>query len=108
MADGALIFNPITIFLAALGIGTLLYLWGRTLAPRPKPYGHKQEMYTGGEAPKPQEIRPSYEFFHVALFFTVLHVAALVIATAPGGPSSGLALLYVGILGLTLWLLRGR
>lgn len=102
MVDTALLFNPITIFLSALAISFLLYLWGRALAPPPQPYGHKLEMYTGGEAPKRQEVRPSYRFFHIALFFTVLHVAAVVLITSPSGSGAWLALIYLGALSIAL------
>jgi len=102
MVDASLIFNPITIFLASLFVVYLLYLWGRSLAPPPTPYGHKQEMYTGGEAAKEQEVRPGYQFFHIALFFTVLHVAALVLVTAHTGASALLIAIYLGVVSLAI------
>lgn len=108
MVDTVLLFNPITLFLAALFVGLLLYAWGGVLAPKPRPYGHKQEMYTGGEAPKVQEVRPSYRFYEIALFFTLLHVAALVLVTAPGGATAWVAFLYLGILVLAVLALIWR
>lgn len=98
MVDISLILNPITLFLAATLVAILLYLWGRALAPAPNPTGHKLEMYTGGEAPKEQEMQPSYRFFHIALFFTLLHVAVIVLVTAPGGTPALLAMTYLGVL----------
>lgn len=96
------LINPLTLFLAALGLGLLLYLWGTAMAPPSHPEGHKLEMYTGGEAPTPQEVRPSYRFYHIALFFTVLHVAVLVLVTAPSGISAWLALAYLGTISLAI------
>jgi len=97
-----LLLTPFVVFAVALAIAGILYLWGRALAPPAAPGGHKQEMYTGGEAPRGGDVRPSYAFFHTALFFTVLHVAALFVVTAVGGPSVLLALLYLGILAVAL------
>ncbi|HKZ63351.1 MAG TPA: NADH-quinone oxidoreductase subunit A [Thermoplasmata archaeon] len=99
---------PFIVFAAALAVAGILYLWGRSLAPPASPGGHKQEMYTGGEAPRETDARPSYEFYHAALFFTVLHVAALFLVTAAGGPAAALALLYLGVLAVALAALVGR
>ena len=46
---------------------------------------------------------PGYQFFYVALFFTVVHVAALVLATAPAdaplwGPLGYLAIMAVAVM----------
>ena len=66
----------------------LYYLWARTIAPRPADIGDKRMPYVGGEAWEAQAYQPSYQFFYVAIFFTLAHVAALVISTAP--PSASL------------------
>ncbi len=97
-----ILLAPFVVFASALAVAGLLYLWGRALAPPRAPGGHKQEMYTGGEAPRGGNVTPSYAFFHAALFFTVLHVAALFLVTAVGGPSVLLALLYLGVLAVAL------
>ena len=107
MADLSVVFNPFVIFGVALLVGALLYAWGRALAPPPTFGRYKREMYTGGEAPKKQTVRPGYEFFHIALFFTVFHVAALVLVTAPGGVAAWLALIYLGLLGIAVVALLG-
>jgi hypothetical protein len=59
-------------------------------------------MYVGGEAPPAGQNLPSYHLYHVAVFFTLLHVAVLVLATAPSGPGAWAALLYLGILSLAV------
>jgi len=102
MVDELLIFNPITVFLVALAAASLLWLWGRALAPPPTPSGHKLEMYTGGEAPVVQEMRPGYQFYHIALFFTVLHVAALVLLTVHTGASGLLIAIYLGVVAVAI------
>ena len=89
MAATDLLFSPFVIYAIAMGIGVLIYLWARTIAPRPADSGDKRMPYVGGEAWEAQSYQPSYQFFYVAIFFTLAHVAALVIATtAP--PSASL------------------
>jgi NADH:ubiquinone oxidoreductase subunit 3 (subunit A) len=102
VVDVALIFNPITLFFASLLVVVILYLWGRSMAPPPTPYGYKQDMYTGGEPVKVQEVRPGYQFFHIALFFTVLHVAALVLVTVHTGTPVLLIAIYLGVVVLAV------
>ena len=57
--------------------------------------------YIGGEVATAQVWQPGYQFFYVALFFTVVHVAALVLATSPpdatplGAPSGYLIIMAV-------------
>lgn len=102
MADLSFLATPVTLFLVGLGIAFLLYLWGGVLAPRSQLTGHKGEMYTGGEAPKEQQVQPSYGFYHIALFFTLLHVAVLVMVTAPSGPGAWIALLYLSIISIAV------
>ena len=77
--------SPFVIFAAALGAALLLLAWGKARAPSPAPTPDKVMPYIGGEAAAPSTARPGYGFFVVALFFTLLHVAALVAATAPPG-----------------------
>ena len=108
MVDWVLAFTPVTVFLVALAVAAILYRWGRAMAPPPTPAPHKFEMYTGGEAPKAQEVRPSYGFFHVALFYTVLHVAALILVTAPSGASGFLVAIYFGVIALAVAALSWR
>jgi hypothetical protein len=50
----------------------------------------------------PGENKPqSYGLFHVAFFFTVLHVGALLIATAPRGLGALLGIVLIGSMGIT-------
>lgn len=102
-----LIIAPVTVFLVALGLAALLYLWGGTLAPPPKPVGAKGEMYTGGERPPRQVVRPSYQLYHIALFFTLLHIGVLVLATATG-PAMWIALAYLGTIATAVAALTWR
>ncbi len=86
--------------------GSLLYLWSARNAPRFSPTGLKAQAYTGGERIPGQAYRPGYAFFHVALFFTLLHVAAVFVATAPGGILPWAAVAYLGVVALAVSVLR--
>ncbi len=62
--------------------------------------------YVGGEAVEAQAYLPGYQFFYVALFFTVVHVAALVIALAPADAPLCATLGYLGIVAIAVTVLR--
>jgi NADH:ubiquinone oxidoreductase subunit 3 (subunit A) len=103
MASWDLLTAPVIIMACALGIGYLIYAWSRTIAPAFTPSVNKIMPYVGGEAAEAQVFLPGYQFFYVALFFTVVHVAALVLATAPPdaplwGPLGYLAIMAVAVM----------
>jgi NADH:ubiquinone oxidoreductase subunit 3 (subunit A) len=103
MVSWDLLTSPVIIMAFALCIGCLIYAWSRTIAPAVTPSANKIMPYVGGEAAEAQVFLPGYQFFYVALFFTVVHVAALVLATAPPdaplwGPLGYLALLAVAVM----------
>jgi NADH-quinone oxidoreductase subunit A len=106
MAASDLLFSPFVLYLAAMGIGLLVYLWARSLAPRPPDVGDKRMPYVGGEAWESQSYQPSYGFFYVAIFFTLAHVAALVIATAPASASLYATVGYLVIIAVAVMVLR--
>lgn len=71
------------------------------LAPRPKavPGSGKNKPYGCGEEVSEQKVSPDYQgFFPFAIFFTLLHVAALMIATWSFNPVSAGAALAAGYL----------
>ena len=59
-----------------------------------------------GKQWKPRPVLPGYQFFYVALFFTVVHVAALFIAIAPPGAPLWATLGYLGIVAVAITALR--
>jgi hypothetical protein len=85
--------NPWNIFLTPLlGFAVFslavyaIYRLGDVLAPKLKGGGGKLDQYVCGENIPGQKWQMGYRlFFYAALFFTMMHVAALVIATIPGG-----------------------
>ncbi len=98
--------SPFVIFAAALGAALLLLAWGKARAPSPAPTPDKVMPYIGGEAAAPSTARPGYGFFVVALFFTLLHVAALVAATAPPGTDPRGPLAYLAVAAAAVLALR--
>lgn len=106
------ILSPPVAFLIYVLMVALLYGFGRLLAPAGRRSAAKSSLYAGGEVAATAKAAPGYRrFFIVALFFAVLHLGALVLATAglaagAIGPGFGVAILiYVGGLSLTLLIL---
>ena len=98
--------SPLLWFAAMVAGGWLLYLWASRVAPPFQATGRKAKAYTGGEDIPGQVYRPGYQFFHVALFFTIMHVAAIVVATAPQGLIPWVAGVYLGVIALSVAVLR--
>ena len=68
----------------------------------------KERAYACGQNVDVNRIQPDYaEFFPVAFFFTIMHVATLIIATAPAGEWQ-LAVLYIAVALLALRVLFRR
>ncbi len=98
--------SPFVIFGIALAIGYLAYFWSRTVAPASVASPNKIMPYVGGEPFRGQAYQPGYQFFYVALFFTLIHVAALVLATMPTGLLPWAALGYLGVVAVAVVMLR--
>ena len=108
------LLTPPVAFVMYIGLVAILYGFGRLLAPAGRKTARKSSLYAGGEVAETQKAAPGYRrFFIVALFFAVLHLGALVLATA--GLASGTIvissgfwialLIYLGGLALTLLIL---
>jgi NADH:ubiquinone oxidoreductase subunit 3 (subunit A) len=67
------------------------------LGPKSKAEGGKLTTYACGEDIPGKKVQPSYHLFHFAFFFTILHIAALVIATVPSGSVALLGIFYLVI-----------
>ena len=68
-------------------------------APTTAPGSGKNKPYGCGEEVSEQKVSPDYQgFFPFAIFFTLLHVAALMIATWSFNPISAGIVLVVGYL----------
>ena len=107
------VLTPPVALLAYIGLVALLYGFGRLLAPVARRRGAQSSLYAGGEVAATGKAAPGYRrFFIVALFFAVLHLGALVLATAglTGGLVVGSAmwtalLFYLGGLAVALVIL---
>ena len=74
-----------------------LYRLGGTLAAKGEEHPGKHQPYACGEDLLPPEAQLTYQaFFQLALMFSLLHLATLVISTLPqGGTSRRVALVYL-------------
>jgi len=106
MVSWDLLTTPVIILAFALGLGSLIYAWSRSIAPPFTRSVNKTMPYVGGEAAEAQVFQPGYQFFYVALFFTVVHVAALVLATAPPDAPLWGPLGYLAIMTIAIMILR--
>jgi NADH:ubiquinone oxidoreductase subunit 3 (subunit A) len=93
-----IMFTPLITFLITLVIISILYLFAGTLGPKYKKAKYKLQSYACGEDYPGGKLQESYNFFHVAFFFTILHVGVLLIATAPSGQPAILGFLLIGVM----------
>lgn len=97
-----LLFPPVAfgIFLLA-GLG--LYGLGRLMAGKVAEEPNKSEAYACGEEFPASRYQFGYARFYVAaLFFTVMHVAALTVATVPNGEDALKALAYLLVIAVSI------
>jgi hypothetical protein len=100
-----LLYPPIA-FLIFLLIGYLIYTLSRALGPKPSMEKGKLSTYACGEDIPGQKVQHAYHLFHFAFFFTILHVAALVIATVPSGSIAlvGIVYLFIALIAVVILL----
>ena len=98
--------SPFVIFGVAVLVGYLIYFWSRTVAPASTGGVNKQMPYVGGEPAEAQAYQPGYAFFYVALFFSLVHVAALVLATMPSNVLPWGAVGYLAVIFFAVMILR--
>ena len=89
-----LLYPPIA-FLIFLIVGYLIYRLSEALGPKPSMEEGKLSTYACGEDIPGGKAQYSYHLFHFAFFFTILHVAALVIATVPSGRAALMGIIYL-------------
>jgi len=97
--------SPPVAFAAYLFAVLLIMGFGRTLAGPSLTSIEKQSSYAGGEqAPWTTAVQGYSSGFLVALFFGVLHLGVLVVATATQPALAGLFVLGLFVALLVLWL----
>ena len=101
-----ILLSPPIVFVISLGIGLLLYWLGSRMAPKANMTAGKASSYACGEDAPMAKAQVSYRLFYsLAIFFTVMHVAALVVTTLPSGPIAALGIVYLAIIMLAVFAL---
>jgi NADH-quinone oxidoreductase subunit A len=104
-----MLLAPPLAFLFFLAVFYLIYFLAGRLAPKLSAVGGKLKSYHCGEDIPGSKPQFGYKlFFFIALFFTMMHVAALVVATLPSGPVAYLGLFYLGMIFLAVLALITR
>jgi NADH:ubiquinone oxidoreductase subunit 3 (subunit A) len=106
-----LLFPPVA-FSVFLLVGFLLLFLGSLLAGKA---GVKQEtdgrrtQYACGENIPAERVQPDYAFFFpFALFFTIIHVTGLILATLPVGNIALMGIIYMAGVAISLYALVAR
>jgi NADH-quinone oxidoreductase subunit A len=105
MTNGLLLAPPLAFIMVLCVAICLAYVLSK-LAFRPKqfPNGLTKEYACGEDLPTPM-IQPDYsQFYPFAFYFTILHVAALMIATVPTATIETSLIAVVYILGAIIGL----
>ncbi|MCS7060739.1 MAG: hypothetical protein RMN25_06185 [Anaerolineae bacterium] len=80
-----IILTPPIAFVLYVALVGVLFGFGRLLAGETKPSPLKSSTYASGEEAPAAPAVPGYrQFFAVALFFAVLHLGVLILATGAG------------------------
>ena len=104
-----ILLSPPVAFVLILAVVVLIYLLGKRMAPKLTRTGGKLTSYACGEDIPGTKVQFGYRlFFFVALFFTIMHVAALVNATVPAGKIALFAVLYLAVVFLSILALITR
>jgi NADH-quinone oxidoreductase subunit A len=103
------LISPPVAFVLYLLVVFLIYLLGKRMAPKLNKVGGKLTTYACGEDIPGVKVQFGYRlFFFIALFFTIMHVAALMIATVPSGKIVLFAILYLAVIFLSIMALVTR
>ncbi len=92
----SILLSPPVAFLICLLISAGIYGFGRLVEEKSTPVEGKYEPYACGENYEAEKLHFGYRKFYIAaIFFTIMHVAVLTVATVPGGPSAYRAFIYL-------------
>jgi len=98
-----ILLSPPIAFLIFLAIFYFIYWLGSLMAPKLKKIPGKVASYACGEDIPGTKVQFGYRlFFYVALFFTIMHVATLVVATIPGGAIALFGIFYLAMIFLSV------
>jgi NADH:ubiquinone oxidoreductase subunit 3 (subunit A) len=101
--DLSILLAPPVAFLACLLISAAVYGFGYLVEEKAAPVEGKYEPYACGENYEAEKTEFGYRKFYIAaIFFTIMHVAVLTVATVPGGTIAYRALIYLGIIAASI------
>jgi NADH:ubiquinone oxidoreductase subunit 3 (subunit A) len=101
-----LLLSPPLAFLIALVLALGVYAFGSLIGAKVTVDGGKLEPYACGENFNADKFTFGYRrFFVAAIFFTIMHVAVLSIATVPGGPFAFRAFAYLLVIAASVAIL---
>ena len=109
MNGTAILFSPPVAFSVFLLVGLFLLWLGGKLAAQGHAHANKRQQYACGEPVPAARVQPDYAaFFPFALFFTIIHVTALIMATLPVGNIALMGVLYMTGVAIALYTLAQR
>ena len=101
--DLSILLSPPLAFLICLVISIAIYGFGRLVEEKGTAVAGKYEPYACGENFQAEKVHFGYRKFYIAaIFFTIMHVAVLTIATVPGGVSAYRALAYLVVIAASI------
>ena len=101
--DLSILLSPPLAFLICLLLCAAIYGLGRLVEEKGTPTPGKYEPYACGENFPAEKLHFGYRKFYVAaIFFTIMHVAVLTIATVPGGSGAYRAFVYLVAIGASI------
>ncbi len=104
--DLKILLSPPIAFLLFMLVGYGLYALGNRMAGAPVPEPGKDEPYACGNEYEGQRFQFGYQKFYIAaLFFTIMHVAIMTIATVPTGTGAYKAITYLAVIALSIYIL---
>jgi len=101
--DLSVLLSPPVAFIICLLVSIAIYGFGRLVEEKGKPADGKYEPYACGEEYQAEKTDFGYRKFYIAaIFFTIMHVAVLTIATVPGGAVAFRALIYLAAIAASI------
>jgi NADH:ubiquinone oxidoreductase subunit 3 (subunit A) len=101
--DLSILLSPPVAFLICLVMCIGLYGLGRLVEEKAAPVEGKYEPYACGEQYEAEKQHFGYRKFYIAaIFFTIMHVAVLTVATVPGGAGAYRALIYLAAIAASI------
>jgi NADH:ubiquinone oxidoreductase subunit 3 (subunit A) len=99
----SILLAPPIAFLICLVLSVAVYGLGHLVEEKGKPSKGKYEPYACGENYEAEKYEFGYRKFYIAaIFFTIMHVAVLTVATVPGGVSAYRAMLYLVVIAASI------